>query len=75
MNFPIILRLWKSLRSVVYTKIYCFSAGVSILMFSFNGLAPYIFRQKVEKTRTEREEMDGKVLIPAKVGLFASLII
>ena len=28
-----------------------------------NGLDPYTFRRKMEKTRSVKEEMDGKVFI------------
>ena len=34
-----------------------------------DGLDPYFFRRKMEKTQSVKEEMDGEVLFPAKVGI------
>ena len=39
----------------------CVGAGKSTLMSISDGLRPYIFCRKIEKTRSTREEMDGKV--------------
>ena len=37
-------------------------AGINTLMSISDGLRPSDFRQKVEKERPMREEMDGKVV-------------
>ena len=37
------------------------------------GMYPYIFRRKMEKTRSMKEEMDGKVFIfPPKLAFLLS---
>ena len=36
---------------------------MSTLISIFDRLDPYIFRRKMEKTRSLKEEMDGKVFI------------
>ena len=45
----------------VYVFIYCVGAGITNLMFISDGSDPYFFRQKMEKTRSEREEKNGRV--------------
>ena len=57
-------------ESLVYVIIYCVGAGIITLMSISDGLNPYFSRQKMEKTRSMREEMDGRVLFLAKVGFF-----
>ena len=53
------------------TSIYCFGAGESTLMSISDGLGPYIFHRRIEKTRRPlREEMDWKVFFPAINGIF-----
>ena len=42
-------------------NIYCVGAGKTTLMSTSDGLDPYFFRQKLEKTRSVKEEMDGEV--------------
>ena len=63
--FLILCSHGKSFRSFVYVVIHCVSAGKrkSTLMSISNGLDPYTFRRKMEKTRSVKEEMDGKVFI------------
>ena len=39
-----------------------------------DGLSPYNFRRKMEKTRPIRERMDEKCLFPARVGIFPFLV-
>ena len=50
-------------RFFVYVMIYGVVAGKSTLISISNGLESYIFCQKMEKTRSGKEEMDGKVFI------------
>ena len=42
---------------------------VSALIFISDWSDPYIFRRKMEKTRSVREEMEGNVFFPARVGI------
>ena len=53
----------KPLSSDVYVIIYCIGAGKTTLMSISEGLDPYFFRRKMEKTRSMKEEMDGEVFI------------
>ena len=43
--------------------IYCVGAAITTLMFIPDGLGPYFFRRKIEKTRSMKEKMDGEVFI------------
>ena len=52
-----------SLDRFVYIIFYGIGARISTLMSIPDGLGPYFFRRKMEKTRPMREEMDGKVFI------------
>ena len=58
-NFP----LWKVYLISVYVFIYCVGAGIINLMSISDGLCPYLFRRKTERTRFMKEEMDGRVFI------------
>ena len=49
----------KILSSSVYVIISCVGAGITTLMSISDGSYPYFFRQKMEKTRSVKEEMDG----------------
>ena len=62
MYFCIFL-LWIILRYFVYVIICCVGLGITILMSIFDGLDPHFFRQKMEKSRSMKEEMDGEVFI------------
>ena len=42
-------------------------------MSIYDGLQPYIFRQKMEKTRFVREGMDGKVFLSRQSRHFSSV--
>ena len=72
--FPLyfsIFLLWKRLLSFVYVIIYCVGAGITTLMSISDGSDPYVFRRKMEKTRSEKEEMDGEMFFfPARVCIF-----
>ena len=57
--FPV----WKYLWSFVYVFIYCVGAGITTLMSISDGSDPYFFCWKMEKTRSVKEEMDGRVFI------------
>ena len=47
-----------------------FDAGLATLMSTSDGLDPYFFRRKIEKTRCMEEELDGEVFFPARVSIF-----
>ena len=47
----------------VYVIIYCVGAGITTLMSISDGSDRTFFCRKMEKTRSVREEMDGKVFI------------
>ena len=53
----------ESFDLLVSPIIYCVGAGISTLMSTSDGLAPYLFCRKMEKTRSVREDMNGKVYI------------
>ena len=61
--FLLIFSYGKILRSFVYVIICCVGAGITTLMSISDGLNPYFFRRKMEKTRSMKEEIDGKVFI------------
>ena len=65
----------KSFWSFVYVIIFCVGAGISTLMSISDRLDPYIFRQKMEKTRSINEEMDWKVFISRRSRHVSFLII
>ena len=47
----------------VYVIIYCVGAGITTLMSISNGSDRTFFCRKMERTRSVREEMDGRVFI------------
>ena len=53
----------KTVWSIVYVIIYCVGSGITTWMSISDGLDPYFFRRKMEKTRSMKEEMDGEVFI------------
>ena len=59
------------LQSFVYVNIYCVAAGITTLMSICDGSHLYFFRQKMEKTRSVKEEMDGRVFISRKSWQFS----
>ena len=62
------------LSSFVYVIIFCVGAGITTLMSISDGSDPYFFRRKMEKTRAVKEKMDGRVIFPAKIGIFSFII-
>ena len=54
-----------------FTIIYCVGAVIRTLRSVSNGLGPYLFHRKMEKTRPMREKLDGKVFIPHRGLRFA----
>ena len=52
----------KSFWSFVHVITYCGGAGKSTLISISDWSDPYIFRRKMEKTRSVKEEMDGKIV-------------
>ena len=55
--------LWKSFWSFLYVIFYSVVAGMTILMSLSDGLDPYIFRQKMKKTQSMTEGLDGELFI------------
>ena len=53
----------KCFWSFVYVIIYCVGVGISTLISISDWSDPYIFRRKMEKTRSVKEEMEGNVFI------------
>ena len=66
-----IFPLWKFLSSFVYINIYCVGAGITTLMSISDRSDPYFFRRKMEKTGSVKEEMEGRVFISGKIGIFS----
>ena len=62
-HFPIFSSYGKTFWSFVYVIIYCVGAGISTLISISDWSDPYNFRRKVEKTRSVKEEMEGKLFI------------
>ena len=62
-HFPILSSYGKSYGSFVYVIIYCVGAGIITLISISDWSDPYIFRRKMEKTRSVKEEMEGNVFI------------
>ena len=60
-HFSILSSYGKSFWSFVYVIIYCVGAGKSTLISISDWSNPYIFRRKMEKTRSVKEEMEGIV--------------
>ena len=48
---------------IFHVCMYCVGAGIVTLMSISNGLDPYFFRRKMEKTRSVKEGMDERVFI------------
>ena len=62
-HFPILSSYGKSFWPFVYVIIYCVGAGIITLISISDWSDPYIFRRKMEKTRSVKEEMEGKLFI------------
>ena len=62
-HFSLLSSNEKSFWSFVYVNIYCVGAVISTLISTSEWSYPYIFRQKMEETRSVNEEMDGLVFI------------
>ena len=56
-HFLILSSYGKSFWSFVYVIICCVGAGISTLTSISDWSDPYIFRRKMEKTRSVKEEM------------------
>ena len=61
--FSLLSSYEKSFWSFVYVIIYCVGAGISTLISISDWSDPYIFRRKIENTRSVKEEMEGNVFI------------
>ena len=53
----------KSFWLFVYVTIYCVGPGISTFISISDWSDLYIFRRKMEKTRSVKEEMEGKLFI------------
>ena len=63
-SFDVFLLLFshgKPVWSFVYVFIYCVGAEIPTLMSISDGLEPYFFRRKMEKTQSMKEEMNEEV--------------
>ena len=56
----------KVLLSYVFVNLFCVGAEKTTLMSVSDVLDPYSLRRKMEKTRSVKEEMYGRVLISRK---------
>ena len=63
LHFSILSSYGKSFWSFVYVIIYCVGAGIVTLISISDWSDTYIFRRKMEKTRSVKEEMEGKLFI------------
>ena len=63
MHFSIPSSYGKSFWSFVYVIIYCVGAGIITLISISDWSDPWIFRRKMQKTRSVKEEMEGKLFI------------
>ena len=63
----------EKLFDLLFVIIYCVGAGTTTLISISNELHPYFFRQKMEKTRSMKEEMDGEVFISHQSWHFSFL--
>ena len=62
-QFSILSSYGKSFWSFVYVIIYCVGAGISTLISISDWSDAYIFRWKMEKMRSVKEEMEGNLFI------------
>ena len=62
-HFSILSSYGKSFLLLVYVVIYCVGAGISTLISISDWWDRYIFRRKMKKTRSVKEEMEGKLFI------------
>ena len=60
-QFSLLSSYGKSFWSFVYDIIYCVGAGISTLISNSDWSDSYIFRQKMEETRSVKEKMEGNV--------------
>ena len=62
-----IFLLWNILLSnFVYVTIFCVVPRITTLMSVSGGSDLYLFRRQMEKTRSVREELDGRVFVYRK---------
>ena len=63
LHFSILSSYGKTFGSCVFVIIYCVGAGISTLITISDWSDPHNFRRKMEKTRSVKEEMEGKMFI------------
>ena len=68
--FLILSSYGNSFWSLVYVVTYCVDAGISTLITISDWSNPYIFRRKMEKTRSVKEKMEGKLFILPESAYF-----
>ena len=68
MHFSLFPSYGKYFTFCVYFIIYCVGAGINTLMSISDRLEPYLFRRKMEKTRSMKEEME--VFSPPESAFF-----
>ena len=74
-HFLILSSYGKSFRTFVYVNIYCAGARLSTLMSISYWSDSNIFRRKMEKTQSPKEEMDVEVFISRHSRLISFVII
>ena len=62
-EFTKLLLIGKTFYIVLCTNICFVGAGKSTLMSTSDGLGPYFFRRKVEKTQPMKDQMYGEVFL------------
>ena len=67
LHFSLLSSYGKYYWSFVYVIIYCVGAGINTLISISDWSDPYIFRRKMEKTRSVKEEMEGKLFISRQI--------
>ena len=63
LHFLLLSSYGKSFWLFVYVIIYCVGAGINTLISISDWSDTYIFRRKMGKTRSVKEEMEGKLFI------------
>ena len=73
-HFSLLSSYGKSFWPSVYVILYCVGAGISLLISISYCSDPYIFHWQMEKTRSVKEEMEGK-LFNSRQSRYISFVI
>ena len=66
--FLLVSSYGKAVGFLVYVVVYCVGAIITTLMSVSDGLVPYLFYGKKEKTRSMKEAMDRCVYFPPELA-------